>query len=201
MGVHERHRHFARRSSSACAKNADALRKMSFARRSSRTSRSSSFTRCLLGRRQPRATPVIPFRLSHPPPQRFRRAPDLLLANRPDRSALRRIFPLALEHQPHCALPDLCAYRVDLDMTPILPRTGASGKPRAVQRRVRSRSGHCRHRASRAPHLDPPPNRQPCAAAGRRRGSAHRCVRRWCVWPRSAQTASHVIHVASPTAS
>ena len=34
-----------RRSSSACAKNAEAFRKISFARFSSRTSRSSSFTR------------------------------------------------------------------------------------------------------------------------------------------------------------
>jgi hypothetical protein len=37
--------HFGRRSSSACAKYADAFRRISFARRSSRTSRSSSFTR------------------------------------------------------------------------------------------------------------------------------------------------------------
>src|SRR5665648_992138 len=38
--------HFSRRSSSAAAKNADAVRKISFARRSSRFSRSSSATRC-----------------------------------------------------------------------------------------------------------------------------------------------------------
>src|SRR5262252_1615755 len=39
MLVNERHHHFARRSSSACAKNADALRKISFARFNSRFSR------------------------------------------------------------------------------------------------------------------------------------------------------------------
>src|SRR5690606_22010121 len=43
--VDERHHHFARRSSSACAKYADALRRISLARRSSRFSRSSSLSR------------------------------------------------------------------------------------------------------------------------------------------------------------
>ena len=41
--VDERHHHFGRRSSSACAKYADALRKISFARFRSRFSRPSSF--------------------------------------------------------------------------------------------------------------------------------------------------------------
>ena len=43
--VHEQHIHLGRRSSSAWAKNADALRRISFARFSSRFSRSSSFSR------------------------------------------------------------------------------------------------------------------------------------------------------------
>src|SRR5690606_38665072 len=43
--VDERHHHFARRSSSACAKYADALRRISLARCSSRFSRSSSLSR------------------------------------------------------------------------------------------------------------------------------------------------------------
>ena len=43
--VDEQHLHFGRRSSSAWAKNADALRRISFARFSSRFSRSSSFSR------------------------------------------------------------------------------------------------------------------------------------------------------------
>jgi hypothetical protein len=45
MGVEERHHHFARRSSSASAKDAEALRKIPFARFSSRFSCSSSFSR------------------------------------------------------------------------------------------------------------------------------------------------------------
>src|SRR5690606_21381973 len=43
--IAERHHHLTRRSSSAWAKYADALRRISFARRSSRFSRSSSFSR------------------------------------------------------------------------------------------------------------------------------------------------------------
>ena len=45
MAVDERHHHLRWRSSSACAKYADALRRISFARRSSFTSRSSNFKR------------------------------------------------------------------------------------------------------------------------------------------------------------
>ena len=45
MGVDKRHHHFGRRSSSAWAKKADALRKISFARFSSRFSLSSSLSR------------------------------------------------------------------------------------------------------------------------------------------------------------
>src|SRR5262249_28808558 len=46
MLINEGHHHFGRRSSSACAKNAEALRRISFARFNSRTSRSRSFIRC-----------------------------------------------------------------------------------------------------------------------------------------------------------
>ena len=46
MGLDEPDHHFARRSSSAWAKYADALRKISFARFSSRFSRSNAFSRC-----------------------------------------------------------------------------------------------------------------------------------------------------------
>lgn len=45
VGVDESHHHLGRRSSSAWAKKADALRKISFTRRSSRTSRSSCLRR------------------------------------------------------------------------------------------------------------------------------------------------------------
>ena len=45
MGVNERHHHVPRRSNSACAKYADAVRRSSFARRSSRFSRSQPVSR------------------------------------------------------------------------------------------------------------------------------------------------------------
>src|SRR3546814_5967479 len=47
VAVDERHHHLPGRSSSACAKYADALRRISLARRSSFTLRSSSFNRSL----------------------------------------------------------------------------------------------------------------------------------------------------------
>src|SRR6202022_189459 len=58
VGIDERHHHFPRRSSSAWAKYADALRKISFARFSSRTSRSSSFSRCRSSVVRPARWPV-----------------------------------------------------------------------------------------------------------------------------------------------
>ena len=56
--VEVRHHYFSWRSSSAWAKNADAVRRISFARFSSRFSRSSSVMRCLLAGGQARALPV-----------------------------------------------------------------------------------------------------------------------------------------------
>ena len=58
VGIDERHHHVARRLSSAWAQYADALRKISFARFSSRTSRSSSFIRCRSSVVQPARWPV-----------------------------------------------------------------------------------------------------------------------------------------------
>jgi hypothetical protein len=57
MLVDERDHHFGRRSSSACAKYADALRRISFARRSSRFSRSSSLSRSRSPLVSPERTP------------------------------------------------------------------------------------------------------------------------------------------------
>ena len=113
MSVDERHHHLARRSSSAWAKYADALRRISFARRSSRFSRSSSLSRCRSLLVSPARTPrshVIPAKagiaLAHPLAQRLRRAPELR-RHRGDRRPLRIMFTLMLQHQPHCPLPDL----------------------------------------------------------------------------------------------
>jgi hypothetical protein len=57
VGVDERHHHFGRRSSSAWAKNADALRRISLARRSSRFSRSSVRSRSRSSVERPGRTP------------------------------------------------------------------------------------------------------------------------------------------------
>src|SRR4029453_14318716 len=56
--VDEGHHHLGRRSSSACAKNADAFRKISLARFSSRFSRSRSFSRCRSSVVKPARCPV-----------------------------------------------------------------------------------------------------------------------------------------------
>lgn len=49
MLINKANHHFGRRSSSACAKYAEASRRISLVRRNSRASRSNSFTRCPLG--------------------------------------------------------------------------------------------------------------------------------------------------------
>ena len=73
MGIDERHHHLARRSNSAWAKYADALRRISFARHSSRFSRSSSWSRrhsSLVSPARPPRSHVIPAEagigLAHP---------------------------------------------------------------------------------------------------------------------------------------
>src|SRR5205814_7800689 len=58
VGVDECHHHFARRSSSAWAKKADALRRISFARRSSAFSRSSALSRSRSSLLTPARRPV-----------------------------------------------------------------------------------------------------------------------------------------------
>ena len=58
MRVDEGHHSLGRRSSSACAKNAEAFRRISLARRSSRTSRSSSFIRARSSVGNPGRRPV-----------------------------------------------------------------------------------------------------------------------------------------------
>ena len=69
--------YFPRRSSSAWAKYADAFRRISFARVSSRTSRSSSFNRSRSLVVRPGPMPGITLRLPHPLPQCLRRASEL----------------------------------------------------------------------------------------------------------------------------
>ena len=92
MVIDELNHHRGRRSSSACAKYADALRKISLMRFSSRTSRSNSFARwrSALG-------------LPGPLPERFGRAPQLA-RNRLDPGPLGRVLSPVLADQPHRSL-------------------------------------------------------------------------------------------------
>ena len=103
MRVDERHHHVPRRSSSAWAKYAAAFRRISFACRNSRTSR-SNLQPLLLLRRDPRALPGITLRLADPEPEGFCRTADLA-GNRRDRPPLRRVLSLVVSHQPYCPLP------------------------------------------------------------------------------------------------
>src|SRR3546814_1639660 len=65
VAVDERHHHLPGRSSSACAKYADALRRISLARRSSFTSRSSSFNRSLSRSEEHTSELQSPMRISY----------------------------------------------------------------------------------------------------------------------------------------
>ena len=111
MGIDELHLHRGRRSSSTCAKYADALRKISFVRFSSRTSRSTSFTHLALHLlhalafrgRQATAEPAIALGLPDPLPERLGRAPQLA-RNRLDRGPLGRVLSPMLADQPHRSL-------------------------------------------------------------------------------------------------
>ena len=97
--------HRSRRSTSAAAKNALAVRNISLARRSSRFSRSSSAIRPVLARR-PRPVTSVDFGLPDPGPQRLRMHPQLVgyPLNRAPRP---RRIPPSLQRHPRCPLPQL----------------------------------------------------------------------------------------------
>ena len=88
------------RSSSAWAKYADALRRISFAWRSSRTSRSSALIRSCSS-----VVALALVALSLPAPQRLRRAADLR-RDRADRRPLRGVLAFVIEHHPNRAFAD-----------------------------------------------------------------------------------------------
>lgn len=103
MGVYERHHHSPWWSSSAIAKYADALRRLSLARRNSFTSRSSSLSRT-------RSSPVCaagPARLlAAPTAQSLGRAADLG-RNRGHRGPLQVVIDAMLANHTDSTLPDL----------------------------------------------------------------------------------------------
>src|SRR5262249_9206482 len=84
-----------------------------------------------LGRRQPRPLARVTLGISHPAPQRLRRAPQLL-RNRADRRPLRAVLLLVLLHQPDGPLPDLRRKLARSSHGSSLSTFGASGKPGAV---------------------------------------------------------------------
>jgi hypothetical protein len=98
----ERNHGFDRRSSSAWAKYADALRRISFACRSSRFSRSSVFIR---SRPSLVRLPLVALGLPHSLAQRLARAADLR-CNRTHRCPLRRVIPSMLQPHAYRAFPD-----------------------------------------------------------------------------------------------
>src|SRR5206468_8180307 len=127
--VDERDHHFARRSSSAFAKYADARRRISFARRSSTTSRSSCFSRA-------RSSDVSPGRL---PWSRSACRTQLrsvsgvqpIFSAIEDRRPLRCVLLLLLQDHPYRAVPNLGGEPARSCHGAILSRNGASGTPGA----------------------------------------------------------------------
>ena len=102
MIIDEADHHFARRSSSAWAKYADALpHDLVRAFQSEVLALELRQTRPFIGR-QPRTRPGIPLRLAHPPAQRFRCAAQFL-GHGSSRGPLGRVLVGMLEHHPHRA--------------------------------------------------------------------------------------------------
>ena len=109
MIVDEADHHFGRRSSSAWAKYADALRRISFARFSSRFSRSSSFSRCRSSRRQARPRWPLSRSACRTHSRSVSAVQPSLLGHRRDRRPLRRMLRAMLSDHPDRALADLRA--------------------------------------------------------------------------------------------
>ena len=130
-----------RRSSSAWAKYADALRRISLACRSSRFSRSSAFS--FVGHIRRHASPhaAVALGLLHPLIQRLRRAADLG-RDRDDRRPARRHARFVIQHHPHRAGADLrrkLVRRLACHGS-TFSRVGASGKPGAVHKMLSSKA-------------------------------------------------------------
>src|SRR5690606_4809682 len=131
LRVDERHHHFGRRSSSACAKKAEALRRISLARRSSKFSRSSSFSRC---------------RSSVARPGRFPRSRSAWTTHLRRDSGAHPIFEAIERIAAHCeSYWSPCSRTIRTarsrtsgekllgrPMDSILPQNGVSGKPGTV---------------------------------------------------------------------
>src|SRR4051794_8540192 len=86
------------------------------------------------GRPGPHA--LVAFSLAYPVPERLARAADLG-RDRADRRMLRAVLALVFQHHPHRAFADLRRKGWgSLRHGSFLARSGASGKPRAVQRQA-----------------------------------------------------------------
>src|SRR3954451_23148990 len=86
-----------------------------------------------LVRSRPGPHALVAFSLAYPVPERLARAADLG-RDRADRRMLRAVLALVFQHHPHRAFADLRRKGWgSLRHGSILARSGASGKPRAVQ--------------------------------------------------------------------
>ena len=132
MFVDKRHHYFGRRSSSAWAKKAAALRRISFARFSSRFSRSNSLSRPFSELDNPLRFPSSPSGLSHPFSQALWCTPNLA-RNRTHRRPLGPVLCLLLHHQPDRSFSNLRRIPRCSVHHSILSRIRVSGKPGAVQ--------------------------------------------------------------------
>ena len=138
MLVDERHHHFARRSSSAWAKNADAFFRISLARFSSKFSRSSCFSRCAFVGRQARPLAAIALRLAHPATQRLRRyipASRRPIGSPPTATDARRRDRKPSGLRAHATLGSTCL------VVPWAPSSLGMGPPTNPVRFRRARSG------------------------------------------------------------
>lgn len=100
------HHHFDRRSSSTCAKNADALRRISFAPLSSPFSRSSPSIRSYVAPAYAGSLAFIDLGAPHPLAKGLQGAADLL-RYRADRRSLRPMVRFHLMNHPYGSLSDL----------------------------------------------------------------------------------------------
>ena len=146
-----------RRSSSAWAKYADALRRISLAWRSSRTSRSSALIRSRSSLVGPGRSPDRA-RLPNPAPQRLRRAADLG-RDRANRRPLRCVLRAVLEHHPNRAFTNLGENLVDrllIRHSSSLSRVWSLRQSRggSLSNFGRISSMICRERSSRRSGLD-----------------------------------------------
>src|SRR5690606_4717101 len=139
--VDERHHHFARRSSSACAKYARRLAEDLVGPPQLTVFALELLEPLTLLARQTRPLPRIPLAPPNPAAQRLGRTADLL-CDRLDRRPFRFILVSVITDQPNRPLPHLRRVLLCSCHGSNFSRVGASGKPGAIQTGFRHGSGN-----------------------------------------------------------